>query len=477
MLFGGAGAAAAALPSCNAVAYVQLVNGTEICNTVCIILEIEGPMVVIAAPDRSQAFEDGSFGHTRGIGPTSSISAADHKGVRVTYHKVEHSAVSTTQPRHWKTCLGFENDLDAEVAASQHSCRALKAALYQQEEPVTTETEGEATSNVMLKDEIVRLKKLLSQQQGSGQATSNGAGGVARQTRTVPKVTSKAKERYFDPDGEDDEAESEESDSEDAADPLLMSLKALQASGVQSQSAASTGGRPMSSPPAASPPAAAADMNVLIQLELVRALRKLTKKGSDNSSGGGDGGDLDGLKVVKALSHMRASKSLFLKRPMKMVREYSEEWEERLGARGKPWTWQTDVARHIAWGKYRWMLRVFCMLGAIKEHLERKEHDLAEARAVQCMKAIHQFSLDGSWRVSWPLTHLPDPVERPKKGATEAELEAVLGYLRVHDDIKKRTKGLSTMAEVVSEDEHEEGADRPGKGGGRGKPKAKAAAA
>ncbi len=81
-----------------------------------IILEIEGPMMVIVASDPSQAFEDDSFGHR---GRPRSTSPADHQGVRVTYHKVEHSAVSTARPRHWKISLGFESDLDVEVAASQ----------------------------------------------------------------------------------------------------------------------------------------------------------------------------------------------------------------------------------------------------------------------------------------------------------------------------------------------------------------------
>eukprot|EP00972_Heterocapsa_arctica_P057852 8535354-Heterocapsa_arctica.AAC.1 len=46
------------------------------------------------------------------------------------------------------------------------------------------------------------------------------------------------------------------------------------------------------------------------------------------------------------------------------------------------------------------MLRVFVMLGQIKEYMEQGQPDLAEAQVVQWMKEIHQFALDGSWKVS-----------------------------------------------------------------------------
>ena len=88
-----------------------------------------------------------------------------------------------------------------------------------------------------------------------------------------------------------------------------------------------------------------------------------------------------------------------------------------------------------------------------ERHQEKKEYALAEARTVQCMKATHQFSLDGSWRVAWPLTYLPDPIERAKMGATEPELEAVLGWLRVHDDIKRKTKATTNLKDIVSSDD------------------------
>ena len=63
------------------------------------------------------------------------------------------------------------------------------------------------------------------------------------------------------------------------------------------------------------------------------------------------------------------------------------------------------------------------------------------------MKAIHQFVLDSNWRTAWPLTFLPDPIEKRKHGGTEYELEAVLGYLKTQDELVKRTKPAAEESE------------------------------
>ena len=54
------------------------------------------------------------------------------------------------------------------------------------------------------------------------------------------------------------------------------------------------------------------------------------------------------------------------------------------------------------------MLRVFVMMCHVEACMEEKKYDLAEARLVQCMKSLHQFSPDKNWKVGRPLTFLPD---------------------------------------------------------------------
>ena len=94
-----------------------------------------------------------------------------------------------------------------------------------------------------------------------------------------------------------------------------------------------------------------------------------------------------------------------------------------------------------------------------------------------------QFSLDGHWRTAWPLTFLTDPVVRRRTGATEPELEAVLGYLKTQDALRSKSHG--GLERELSDEEHledgkapkdrrnggkdKDGKDKDTKGKGKGK--------
>ena len=89
-------------------------------------------------------------------------------------------------------------------------------------------------------------------------------------------------------------------------------------------------------------------------------------------------------------SPSRALKASIAKSHQKTIREYSQSWEEALGAEGKPWTWR-DVSRQIEWGHFGSMQRVFVMMGEVKGRLEKGRVEEAEAVLVQCMEATHQL--------------------------------------------------------------------------------------
>jgi hypothetical protein len=175
------------------------------------------------------------------------------------------------------------------------------------------------------------------------------------------------------------------------------------------------------------------------------------------------------MKVMRALSRLRALKGRMRKFPKENVREYRDNWEEKLGARGKAWNWR-DVARAIGFGKYRSMLRIYVACGAVEELLHQGQVDIAHAQLIQVLKALHQFSVDGSWKTAWPLTFLADPVDRERQGGTEVELEGVLSYLKVQDELRRKTRGPDPADE--EEEEEEEPRRRPK---GRAKAKAKSA--
>ncbi len=105
-------------------------------------------------------------------------------------------------------------------------------------------------------------------------------------------------------------------------------------------------------------------MSLAVQLEIVRCLKKMAKK---DSSLGGEG--LDGLRVMRTLSRMRALKKNLRSNPRRIIRQHDSEWAEDIGGEHKAWTWR-DVSDHISWGKFRSMKRVYTMLGAVKRELE-----------------------------------------------------------------------------------------------------------
>ena len=183
-------------------------------------------------------------------------------------------------------------------------------------------------------------------------------------------------------------------------------------------------------------------------------------------------GGLDGLRVVRAMGRLRSMKETMRRNPRRVVREYRQMWEEELDANGRPWSWR-DVGRRITWGRMLSMKRVWTMFAEVMRLMDLKDYDMAHAQMVQNMKCIHQLSSDGQWKVAWSLTFLPDPIENKRSGATEAELEAALGYIRCVEDLKARTaraSGDKTLQEDAVDDVE---AERPLKPKPKGKAKAK----
>ena len=110
-----------------------------------------------------------------------------------------------------------------------------------------------------------------------------------------------------------------------------------------------------------------------------------------------------------------------------------------------------DRHKAISWRKYTSLKRCDWVLCHIVETLDRGNPELARAQAVQCMTCLHAFTDHGSWKASWPYTHMVDPLDRYTRGGLEAETEVVLGYLRTQDDI--RSKVMRSTKDQVSEGE------------------------
>ena len=151
----------------------------------------------------------------------------------------------------------------------------------------------------------------------------------------------------------------------------------------------------------------------------------------------GDGsGNLDGLRVNRALGRLRGFKKRMREEPVKVVDEFYDYWQTELGAEEKPWTWE-DVADEIAWGKLLSLKRCFVMIGACLRLNRAKRYSESSAQMVQCLKALGEMAAYQDWKVVWPLTHLADPITKTSHTAPEPELEAVLTKLKVESDLNR----------------------------------------
>ncbi len=187
-----------------------------------------------------------------------------------------------------------------------------------------------------------------------------------------------------------------------------------------------------------------------VQLEILKLLKEMKSGAGPIVVEAPESNELDSLRVMKSLGRMRALKEGLHNNPRNICREYRETWIAQLGAEGKGYRW-VDRNRHIRWKKFNSVRRFDWILCHVLEQLDAGQTDVARAHLVQAMKCLHEFANHGSWSAAWPHTHLVDPLKNQLNGATEPEMEAVLGYLKLEDDIKQRL--LKGTRDLVSDDD------------------------
>jgi len=216
------------------------------------------------------------------------------------------------------------------------------------------------------------------------------------------------------------------------------------------------------------------NLNLLIQLEMLKQLRKNKRPGDEDSdddqlwSGTGGSGGGKGAGVGKTLSRYHALRRRVRKDPETVIRRYVEKMRLQVGAEpGQPWTLM-DVNRRLAWGRFKSLQRCHYILAQCFQRLDEGSYLEAQALLVQGLKATHQAAIDnGSWDNAWLLTTLPDPLRRERFGGEEEELEIIAQYQRAVKDLEDRVRKGGGGAD------HEEDAPAP-KGKGKNKAKGKA---
>ncbi len=218
---------------------------------------------------------------------------------------------------------------------------------------------------------------------------------------------------------------------------------------------------PMPPPPGV--PCSSADLSALIQLELLREIRK----GRDDDGGSLIGARADGgTGIGKSLRNFEKLKKRVDLEPEKIIAEYVRRMKEQIGAEdGQPWS-MMDVNRKLAWGKYRTLQRAHFMVANIFMRLDRGEYRPAQALCVQSMKCLHQAAIDGGgFDLAWPLTGLADPLRKERFGGEPEELEIIGQWAKSLDEVEKRARKGAGRGEDHETDE----VRKPGKGGKKGK--------
>ena len=211
---------------------------------------------------------------------------------------------------------------------------------------------------------------------------------------------------------------------------------------------------------------AAANVNTMLQLQMLKELKKLRKKGSSGSDAGGGK-----CKGFRGLHRMRAR---MRKYPLKIVRRYRCKVKEHLGITDPrmPWKYTDWAKRHrSSFGRMKGLWRVFHVLCEILDALDpanARQVNWATALTVQGLKALLQVAFDGgTWATACLLLPIPDPMGKSEFGGDEEELEAIYDQRKALTALKKQAKDA-----VGSEDEDaHEGKKKEEKPKGLGKGK------
>ena len=220
-------------------------------------------------------------------------------------------------------------------------------------------------------------------------------------------------------------------------------------------------------------------LSALVQMELLKELRgknsKHSTRGRDpdrspdsSSSDSSTAGDLKPRGAGKALQAYRQSKKEMKRRPEKHIKRYIRDAEDVLGvSKGIPYR-LTDFTQKLNWGKQRTLHRLHYALSSILELQLNGKTMRATLLMTQVLRSIHQCSLDqGDWRTAWLLTHLPDPMLRPRFGGEEQSLEVIGAYVKAMNDLEKKGRALTT-----DQDGEDPGAGKGKKGKGKKSKKA-----
>ena len=213
------------------------------------------------------------------------------------------------------------------------------------------------------------------------------------------------------------------------------------------------------------------NLNALISLEILKTLRKgkQSKSGTLGTTGEDSLGETSDSSVEtsqnkargagRALKDFRAGHKKMKQKPLKHVKRYIKEIEEIMGVGPETAYNVSDFTKKVQWGKQKGLMRTHFAVSEMLQTMLRGNHDLAALQAVQILRALYQCNLDGgSWKAASLLMSHPDPLDRVRFGGEPSQLEDIASYLKVMQELERRSTNLADRSE------EESGKGKKGKG-------------
>ena len=216
---------------------------------------------------------------------------------------------------------------------------------------------------------------------------------------------------------------------------------------------------PKASIPSASVAAPGIDPNLLIQMEIVKALKRMQAR--EESDGDEDLGDVWGSSAgaasgkPKAFEGVHQMRRAFQKNPKRLTKDYLIWSCELLGVVGNQQWALRDVPKKVPpqFGKMKGLWRAYHMMHEALQLSLHGSPEHTQAYLVQASKAIYQTALDqGDWANAVLLVPTPDPLARPDFGGTPQELQKVHQYRKALAELR-RPKHLGAAPDEKEEED------------------------
>ena len=193
-------------------------------------------------------------------------------------------------------------------------------------------------------------------------------------------------------------------------------------------------------------------VNALIQLQLLKELRRMNRKKAD-SDDSSDNDILNGNARSKFNGIMKMRRRLE-KNPRSITRKYESKVKQRLQVTSPQQVWSyTGYSQKLLpkLGKMKGLWRCHYLMSCLLEKSATEDLVHLQAAIVQSLKAIHQVCLDGgSWAHGAHLMPVLDPLLPEEFGGEMAELKAVSEFTSAVSELR-RNRNLKGQTEEAAE--------------------------